>query len=101
MQRSKLTAAQQKWLDEELAGWQSDQIVSPQQAEQIRGRYESADEINDRKRSVAVHALFAMAAFLFGLAVLLLIGFNWDQLSREIKLVVVLGVVTATHLIAF
>lgn len=101
MQRSKLTAAQQKWLDEELAHWQSDQIVSPDQAEQIRGRYESADEINDRKRSVAVQALFAMAALLFGLAVLLLIGFNWDQLSREIKLVVVLGVVTATHLIAF
>lgn len=101
MQRSKLTAAQQKWLDQELAVWQSDQIVSTDQANQIRGRYESADEINDRKRSVAVQALFAMAALLFGLAVLLLIGFNWDQLSREIKLVVVLSVVTITHLIAF
>lgn len=101
MQRSKLTWAQQQWLDQELTGWQSDQILSADQADQIRNRYESADEINERKRSVAVQALFAMAAFLFGLAVLLLIGFNWDQLSRELKLVVVLSVVTVTHLAAF
>ena len=101
MPQSKLTGAQQRWLDDELAAWQSDQLVTPEQADRIRGRYESAAEIVDRKRSVAVHALFAMAAFLFGIAVLLLVGFNWNQLSREIKLVVVLGVVTSTHLIAF
>lgn len=101
MQRSKLTAAQQKWLDEELVGWQQDQIVSGEQAAQIRGRYESADEIHERKRSVAVQALFGMAGLLFGVAVLLLIGFNWSELSREVKLVVVLAVVTSTHLLAF
>lgn len=101
MQRSKLTLAQQQWLDRELALWQTDQIVTADQAQQIRGRYESADEIHDRKRSVAVQALFGMAALLFGLAVLLLIGFNWQALSREIKLVVVLSVVTGTHLAAF
>ena len=101
MARSKLTAAQHQWLDRELSLWQSDQIVSSDQAGQIRGRYDSADDINDRKRSVAVPALFAMAAFLFGLAVLLLIGFNWEELSRTVRLVVVLTVVTSTHLIAF
>ena len=101
MARSKLTAAQQQWLDHELSLWQADQIVNADQAGQIRERYDSADDINDRKRSVAVQALFAMAAFLFGLAVLLLIGFNWEELSRTVKLVVVLTVVTSTHLIAF
>ncbi|MDB5334805.1 MAG: hypothetical protein JWN70_424, partial [Planctomycetaceae bacterium] len=60
MARSKLTAAQQQWLDHELSLWQADQVVSSDQAGQIRGRYDSADDINDRKRSVAVQALFAM-----------------------------------------
>lgn len=101
MQRSKLTDAQDKWLETELTAWQTEQIVSAEQAERIRGRYESADEIHERKRSVAVQALFGMAGFLFGLAMLLFIGFNWDQLSREFKLVVVLSIVTATHLLAF
>ena len=101
LNRTKLTAAQQQWLDGELSLWQTDELISPSQAGLIRGRYESADEIHERKRSVAVQALFGMAAFLFGLAVLLLIGFNWDQLGREIKLVLILVVVTATHLAAF
>ncbi|MES2792008.1 MAG: DUF2157 domain-containing protein, partial [Planctomycetota bacterium] len=101
MARSKLTSAQQQWLDQELSLWQADQVVSSSQADLIRGRYDSADDINDRKRSVAVQALFAMAAFLFGLAVLLLIGFNWEELSRTVKLVAVLSVVTGTHLLAF
>jgi uncharacterized membrane protein/uncharacterized membrane-anchored protein len=101
MQRTTLTAAQQRWLEQELSSWQLDAIVTPDQAKLIRGRYESADEISERKRSVAVQALFGMAAFLFGLAVLLLIGFNWNQLGRELKLVIVLGVVTTTHLGAF
>lgn len=96
-----MTGSQQQWLDRELSLWQADQVVSTGQADQIRGRYESADEIHERKRSVAVQALFGMAACLFGLAVLLLVGFNWDQLGREVKLVVVLTVVTATHLGAF
>ena len=101
MARSKLTTAQQQWLDRELSQWQADQVVSADQASLIRGRYDSVDDISDRQRSVAVQALFAMAAFLFGLAVLLLIGFNWEELSRTVKLVVVLTVVTSTHLIAF
>ena len=101
MARSKLTAVQQQWLDRELLLWQSDQVVSSDQAAQIRGRYDSVADIHDRQRSLAVQALFAMAAFLFGLAVLLLIGFNWEELSRTVKLVVVLTVITSTHLIAF
>ena len=101
MARAKLTAAQQQWLDHELSLWQAEQVVSTEQADLIRGRYDSSDDIDDRKRSMAVQALFAMASFLFGLAVLLLIGFNWEELSRTVKLVVVLAVVTSTHLIAF
>ncbi len=101
MARSKLTAAQHEWLDRELSLWLADQVVSADQADLIRGRYDTGDDIDDRKRSMAVQALFAMAAFLFGLAVLLLIGFNWEELSRSVKLVVVLTVVTSTHLIAF
>ena len=60
MTRSKLTGDQQQWLDRELLAWQAEQIVNAQQADLIRGRYESADEINERKRSVAVQALFGI-----------------------------------------
>ena len=97
MQRVQLNAAQRSWLEQELAAWQSEQVVSAEQAELIRGRYESTEESGERSRSTAVNALWSVAAFLTGLAALLLIGFNWEALDRPVKLIVVLVTVSATH----
>ena len=101
MSKRALTANQRSWLQEELSLWRRDAIVTDQQAQRIADLYEGAGEVAQRGRSRAVFILMAAAATLVGLAALLLIGYNWDQLSREIKLALVLGVIGLTHAAGF
>ena len=101
MSKRGITAKQRAWLLDELSVWRRDAVVSEQQAQRIADLYEGAGEMAERGRSRAVFVLMAAAATLVGLAVLLLIGYNWDELSRYIKLAIVLGVIAVTHTTGF
>lgn len=101
MPKRAITAKQRTWLLDELSLWRRDALVSDQQAQRIADLYEGAGELAERGRSRAVSVLMAAAATLVGLAALLLIGYNWDALSRDIKLVMVLGTIALTHAYAF
>jgi uncharacterized membrane protein len=101
MPKRTITAKQRAWLLEELSLWCQDAIVSEQQAQRITDLYEGAGELAERGRSKAVFVLMAAAATLVGLAALLLIGYNWDHLSRLSKLLIVLGVIAVTHAAGF
>jgi uncharacterized membrane protein len=101
MSKRVLTAHQRAWLQEELSLWRRDAIVTDQQAQRIADMYEGAGEMAQRGRSKAVFILMAAAATLVGLAALLLIGYNWEDLSRDTKLIMVLGTIAATHATAF
>ena len=101
MSKRAITAKQRAWLLDELSKWQQDAIVSEQQAQRIAELYEGAGELAERGRSRAVFVLMAAAATLVGLAALLLIGYNWDQLSRPSKLAIVLGTIALTHAAGF
>jgi uncharacterized membrane protein len=101
MPKRAITPKQRAWLLDELSLWRRDAIVSEQQAQRIADLYEGAGELAERGRSRAVFVLMAAAATLVGLAALLLIGYNWDQLSRWTKLAIVLGVIAVTHAAGF
>jgi uncharacterized membrane protein len=101
MSKRAITAKQRAWLLDELSLWRRDAIVTDQQAQRIADLYEGAGELAERGRSRAVFILMAAAATLVGLAALLLIGYNWDQLSRLTKLAIVLGVIGLTHAAGF
>lgn len=97
MSKRAITAKQRAWLLEELSLWRRDAILSDQQAQRIADLYEGAGEFAARGRSRAVFTLMAAAASLVGLAALLLIGYNWEELSRLSKLAIVLTVIGLTH----
>jgi Predicted membrane protein (DUF2157) len=101
MSKRAITAKQRAWLLDELSLWRRDAIVSEQQAQHIADLYEGAGEMAERGRSRSVFILMAAAATLMGLAALLLIGYNWDQLSRWTKLAIVLVVIGLTHAAGF
>jgi hypothetical protein len=101
MSKRAITAKQRAWLLDELSLWRRDAIVTEQQAQRIANLYEGAGEMAERGRSRAVFVLMAASATLVGLAALLLIGYNWDQLSRLTKLAIVLGVIALTHAAGF
>src|SRR5918992_3473850 len=97
MSKRAINAKQRAWLLDELGVWQRDAIVSDQQAQRIADLYEGAGELAERGRSRAVFVLMATAATLVGLAAMLLIGYNWQDLSRWNKLGIVLTTIALTH----
>jgi uncharacterized membrane protein len=101
MPKRAITPKQRAWLLDELSLWRRDSIVSEQQAQRITDLYEGAGELAERGRSKGVFILMSAAATLVGLAALLLIGYNWNDLSREIKLALVLAVIALTHAAGF
>ncbi len=96
-----ITVHQRRWLQNELAEWQTEGLVSPEQSERILIRYESPAEASDRQRSQSVFVLSALAILLVGLGVLLLIGYNWQAIPRPAKLGIIFTVLAGTHVAGF
>jgi uncharacterized membrane protein len=97
MEKQAISTKQRAWLLEALQAWRGDGIVSEEQAGRILDLYETPAAIADRQRSRGIFTLMGVAALLVGLAVLLLIGYNWDAMPRGLKLVVIFGAVAAAH----
>ena len=92
---------QRRWLNLELDQWRSAGILADEQAAQILACYETTAVSGERKHSLARFALQGVAAFLVGLAVLLLIGYNWQALHWIAKLGLIFGSVAGAHAIGF
>lgn len=101
MKKRMLLERQREWLLEEIDTWRAESIVSDDQASRILGLYETTVDTADRRRSQAVFVLMSAAALLLGFAVLLLIGYNWSEMSRAAKLVIIFGVIAGTHAAGF
>jgi uncharacterized membrane protein/uncharacterized membrane-anchored protein len=86
-----------RWLYDALPSWQREGLLGPEQAVGILDLYEDEEQLRDNRGNFVSFVLYGLGAFLFGLAVLLVVGFNWQSISREAKLVTVLAVIAATH----
>ena len=90
-------------LREESQCWTDENLLSPEQRDAILRRYEnghektSADSGAVKEFPLFIRAVLALAVFLIGLAVFLLISFNWDYLSGTAKLSLVGGVLAVAH----
>ena len=97
MEKQAISTKQRAWLLEALQTWRGRGIVSEEQAGRILELYETPAAIAERQRSRGIFTLMGVAALLVGLAVLLLIGYNWAVMSRGLKLTVIFGAVAAAH----
>jgi uncharacterized membrane protein len=101
MTRRPVGGGQMAWLRSELELWRSRGLVSAEQADGILDLYETPQETAARQASRGVFALLAVAGVFFGLAALLLIGFNWEALPAFVKLTLIVSTVLGTHGLAF
>jgi hypothetical protein len=101
MPKHSISARQLSWLRNELTSWQTEGVLSADQGERILARYESPSDIVDRQRSRAVFTLMAVAGLLIAAAVLLLIGYNWEDMPAGLKLVLIFGTIIGTHAAGF
>ena len=101
MDKRPLTQNMRQWLLDQMDHWRDSNLVSEDQAHAILDLYETPRQSSTRLQSVAIFVLLGVAAFLVGLAVMLLVGYNWDALPAAIKLILVVGTVLGTYAGAF
>ena len=87
-------------LHEESQRWTEENLLSPQQREAILLRYAPPTETPSAESSLAalfIRVVLALAVVLIGLAVFLLISFNWKYMPGSVKLSIVGTVLAAAH----
>jgi uncharacterized membrane protein len=97
MTRRPLAGSQLAWLRDQLDLWREHDLVSPEQAKGILDLYETPQQTAARQAARGVFVLLAVAGLFFALAVLLLIGFNWEALPAFVKLTLIVSAVLGTH----
>ena len=97
MPAREISDGQRKWLEVQLADWTGREIVTREQAARILATYESAEEVGHRKRSYFSFVIIGLAALMVGLALFLLIGYNWDAIPRATKLLLIFGTILGTY----
>ena len=88
------------WLQTALSDWQQQGILSSEQAERIQTLYPPEPDAPGKQNRI-LYVLGAMAAFLFGAALLLVIGYNWNEMAREAKLGIMLAGTALVHGLGF
>jgi uncharacterized membrane protein len=101
MSKRILSAGQRTWLEGELDAWQEAGILPAQQRPQILDLYETPEQSAERRTGWAVFTLMGLAALLVGLAVLLLVGFNWEAMPSALKIAILLGAMAGFYGAAF
>ncbi len=91
------TRAQRDWLENEVAAWQRMGVIAAEQAQTIRGLYESPEIIEARQHSKGLFTLLALAATFVGLGVFLLIGYNWELMPAPFKVAAIFATLIGTH----
>jgi uncharacterized membrane protein len=81
-----------KWLLAQIDLWLNEELIAPDQAENIKRRYQVSEPGMAWGRII----FFSIGAVLFGLGVILLFAYNWEKMHKFAKLaVIVLALLTA------
>jgi len=71
-------------LSREIRDWEEEQLISAEQAAQLRARYGLS--VDDRAASLGYMVLSGLAILCAGLALLLVISHNWDEIPRVVRM---------------
>lgn len=82
-----------EWLRGEIRAWQSDGVISREQADTLQSRYPAEPD----GRSWGMIIFSCLGAVIIGLGVILMLAYNWDVIPKFAKLAVIIGSVAAAH----
>jgi uncharacterized membrane protein len=82
-----------RWMLDEIRRWQAENVITPQQADQLRQRY--AEPAGGVPWGLLVFA--TAGAIVIGLGVILLFAYNWDDIPKAGKLALIFAALVAAH----
>jgi uncharacterized membrane protein len=86
---------QRRWLDDQIPAWVGEGLISGEQAEALKARYESPDDLAGRRSRRIFFVLTGLAVVLASAGLLLVIAHNWDTIGRTTKVAGILTLVAA------
>lgn len=86
-----------RWLLEQLPQWEREGLVSTEAARTLRERH----AVDDSQPGAAQIVMGALGALLIGSGLIAIIGFNWDDFSRPVRLAFAFGPLLLTQLFSF
>lgn len=81
-----------RWLLEEIPRWQNESIIDADQARQLTARYAGEPSAGWGKIIFS-----AIGAIIFGLGIILLFAYNWEDMHRFSKLAAIFAAILAAH----
>lgn len=87
-------------LAKEISGWVEKDLISADQARSICGQYD-VDYDSIQNHSLGYRLLIGLGYLFIGLAVITLLGANWDEIPRALRMAGLLLLTLATHGLAF
>lgn len=97
MDKRPLPDRQREWLESESQHWIASGWMTPEQKTLILNCYQSKSDVSHQKLSRGVFVLQAIAVGLVSLAILLLIGFNWEAIPGVMRIALVLAAMLSAH----
>ncbi|MBL9133301.1 MAG: DUF2157 domain-containing protein [Verrucomicrobiaceae bacterium] len=77
-----MNASHHRWLHEQLPQWERDGLISAESARTLREKH----AVDDTQPGLAQIVMGALGALLIGIGLISIIGFNWDEFSRPVRL---------------
>jgi uncharacterized membrane protein len=101
MNKRLITEKNRAWLSEELKIWSSQGIVSDDHAARIWDLYLTPSQSAEQRHAWARFTLLSLAMLMMGLALLLVIGYNWQEIGRPLKLAIIFAAIFGSYATAF
>ena len=87
-----------RWLQTEIDRWKADGLVTPEQADRLRQRYEQPPASAPADGVPWGMLVFSTAgAIVIGLGVILLFAYNWSEIPKPGKLALVFAAIIGAH----
>ena len=77
-----MNASHHRWLNDQLPQWERDGLVTTENAASLRQRH----PFDDSQPGVAQLVMGALGALLIGAGLITIIGYNWDDFTRPVRL---------------
>lgn len=92
-----MNTSHQRWLLEQLPQWERDGLLTADAARTLRERH----AVDDSQPGLGQIIMGALGALLIGTGLIAVIGYNWDDFSRPVRLLFAFLPLLATQLFSF
>jgi uncharacterized membrane protein len=92
-----MSTSNRRWLLEQLPQWEREGLLTPEAARTLRERH----AVDDSQPGAAQIVMGALGALLIGSGLIAIIGFNWDDFTRPVRLMFAFGPLLLTQLFSF